>query len=69
MVEGGGFEPPKAPPTDLQSVPFDRSGTPPHIPEDKRQKADSTQDCWLLSGFCLLIAQLELAMGLEPATP
>ena len=29
MVEGGGFEPPKAPPTDLQSVPFGRSGTPP----------------------------------------
>ena len=29
MVEGGGFEPPKALPTDLQSVPFDRSGTPP----------------------------------------
>ncbi len=31
MVEGGGFEPPKASPTDLQSVPFGRSGTPPHI--------------------------------------
>jgi hypothetical protein len=28
-MEGGGFEPPKASPTDLQSVPFDRSGTPP----------------------------------------
>ncbi len=28
-LEGGGFEPPKAEPTDLQSVPFDRSGTPP----------------------------------------
>ena len=25
----GGFEPPKAKPTDLQSVPFDRSGTSP----------------------------------------
>jgi hypothetical protein len=30
-VEGGGFEPPKAWPTDLQSVPFDRSGTPPNV--------------------------------------
>lgn len=30
MVEGGGFEPPKALPTDLQSVPFDHSGTPPN---------------------------------------
>ena len=28
-MEGGGFEPPKAEPTDLQSVPFGRSGTPP----------------------------------------
>ncbi|MEN9433854.1 MAG: hypothetical protein RLZZ422_1443 [Pseudomonadota bacterium] len=29
MVEGEGFEPSKAEPTNLQSVPFDRSGTPP----------------------------------------
>ncbi len=29
LVVGGGFEPPKASPTDLQSVPFGRSGTPP----------------------------------------
>ncbi len=28
---GGGFGPPKASPTDLQSVPFDHSGTPPGI--------------------------------------
>ena len=28
-VEGGGFEPPKAEPADLQSAPFGRSGTPP----------------------------------------
>ena len=28
-MEGGGFEPPKASPTDLQSVPFGHSGTPP----------------------------------------
>ena len=31
MVVGGGFEPPKAPPSDLQSDPFDRSGTPPQF--------------------------------------
>ena len=30
MVEGGGFEPPKAEPSDLQSDPFGHSGTPPH---------------------------------------
>ena len=29
LVEGEGFEPSKAVPTDLQSAPFDRSGTPP----------------------------------------
>ena len=31
LVEGGGFEPPKAEPSDLQSDPFDRSGTPPKM--------------------------------------
>ena len=29
MVEGGGFEPPKAELADLQSAPFNHSGTPP----------------------------------------
>ena len=29
MVEGVGFEPTKAEPSDLQSDPFDHSGTPP----------------------------------------
>jgi hypothetical protein len=29
VVEGGGFEPPKAEPADLQSDPFGHSGTPP----------------------------------------
>jgi hypothetical protein len=28
-LERGGFEPPKASPADLQSAPFDRSGTSP----------------------------------------
>ena len=30
MVEGAGFEPAKASPADLQSAPFDHSGTPPY---------------------------------------
>ena len=30
QVEGEGFEPSKAEPADLQSAPFDRSGTPPN---------------------------------------
>ena len=29
FLEGAGFEPAKAEPPDLQSGPFDRSGTPP----------------------------------------
>ena len=32
VVEGEGFEPSKAEPSDLQSDPFDRSGTPPKRP-------------------------------------
>ncbi len=32
MVGREGFEPSKAEPTDLQSVPFDRSGIPPEEP-------------------------------------
>jgi hypothetical protein len=31
LVEGEGFEPSKAEPSDLQSDPFDRSGTPPKM--------------------------------------
>ncbi len=31
MVEGEGFEPSKAEPSDLQSDPFGHSGTPPHL--------------------------------------
>ena len=31
LVEEGGFEPPKAVPTDLQSAPFGHSGTPPYM--------------------------------------
>ena len=30
LVEEGGFEPPKAELTDLQSAPFGHSGTPPY---------------------------------------
>ena len=38
-MEGEGFEPSKAKPSDLQSDPFDRSGTPP-----KPSHAFSTRD-------------------------
>ena len=33
MVEGEGFEPSKTESADLQSAPFDRSGTPPCLNE------------------------------------
>ena len=36
---GGGFEPPKAEPADLQSAPFDRFGTPPEVPTMNLQKS------------------------------
>ena len=36
LVEGEGFEPSKAEPSDLQSDPFDRSGTPPNETEHYR---------------------------------
>ena len=42
MVEGGGFEPPKAEPSDLQSDPFDRSGTPPTFKRPADVKAEPT---------------------------
>ena len=64
MVEGGGFEPPKAPPTDLQSVPFGRSGTPPHLSFKIKQSKVKEPALALLN-----LSRLELAMGLEPATP
>ena len=45
FVEGGGFEPPKAEPTDLQSVPFGRSGTPPGgMSERDRHSLNSNND-------------------------
>ncbi len=34
LVEGEGFEPSKAEPSDLQSDPFNRSGTPPNETAD-----------------------------------
>ena len=42
VVEGGGFEPPKAEPSDLQSDPVDRLGTPP-------KSAAHSRSIW---GYC-----------------
>ena len=44
MVERGGFEPPKAEPADLQSAPFDRSGTSPVIALNGASEGNRTPD-------------------------
>ena len=55
MVEGGGFEPPKAEPADLQSAPFDRSGTPP---------AEQTADFGLIFNVLSTSSQDKSALAL-----
>ncbi len=49
MVEGEGFEPSKAEPSDLQSDPFDRSGTPP-----------LAKTAWILSQDLLRVNKMPL---------
>ena len=52
MVEGGGFEPPKAEPSDLQSDPFGHSGTPPeffYIETDGADTKSRTRDLLITS--------------------
>ena len=51
MVGRGGFEPPKASPTDLQSVPFDRSGTSPKTCIDKAGRDRKNTDTPLFGPF------------------
>ena len=63
MVEGGGFEPPKAEPSDLQSDPFGHSGTPPHNIQRISYQAflvDSINgaDCRSRTGDLLITSQL-----------
>ncbi len=49
MVEGEGFEPSKAEPTDLQSVPFGRSGTPPQSKKNGSPNWTRTSDIMINS--------------------
>ena len=71
MVEERGFEPLKAKPADLQSAPFDHSGTPPQWsrrsdlngrPADYKSAALPTE---LRQHFT---PNLERETGIEPAT-
>ncbi len=54
LVEGGGFEPPKAEPSDLQSDPFGHSGTPP------KEHAILRQRPWSVNPFFSRIPYLYL---------
>ena len=45
-VGRGGFEPPKAEPADLQSAPFDHSGTDPFYKETRANRGIRTHDLW-----------------------
>ncbi len=52
MVEGDGFEPSKAEPTDLQSAPFGHSGIPPYGAGGRNRTPDlliTSQLLYLLS--------------------
>lgn len=63
-MEGVGFEPTKAEPSDLQSDPFDRSGTPP------KTKALNFASGPLISQQIAIFFQnkMVLAPGIEPGT-
>ena len=43
-MEGGGFEPPKAQLTDLQSAPFGHSGIPRHL--ERMMRIELTRSAW-----------------------
>ncbi len=53
VVEGVGFEPTKATPTDLQSAPVDRFGTPPHRGAGDRNR---TRDLLITSQLLYLLS-------------
>ncbi len=77
-MEGEGFEPSKAEPSDLQSDPFNRSGTPPNETSNCEGIALISQCAFLASCIFSLVMRLSYAKsidevvvglaGLEPAT-
>ena len=68
MVEGGGFEPPKAEPADLQSAPFGRSGTPPKNEAAYSLEIDQWCQCLTCDNARILNIKMEPAEGVEPPT-
>ena len=68
MVEGGGFEPPKVEPADLQSAPFGRSGTPPKIkPRILLERSTSVNRNTLIRRIFFSLAKLR-TMTISQAT-
>ena len=61
-MEGEGFEPSKAEPSDLQSDPFDRSGTPPNETGDYEYIATISQSRF---GLILCTAYKKTLFGLD----
>ena len=66
LVEGGGFEPPKVEPADLQSAPFGRSGTPPEKikPRILLVQYAAVNRNWMIRRTKIM----ELVDGIEPPT-
>jgi hypothetical protein len=65
MVEGGGFEPPKSMTTDLQSVPFGRSGIPP----DEELKLSNGADDGTRTRNLLITSQLLYQLSYASLSP
>src|SRR5574343_1456018 len=71
LVEGEGFEPSKAEPTDLQSVPVDRLGIPPGEPEIIQTTLHpvNTPKCKKPAFGRLFYATNAITSGREPRRP
>ena len=67
LVEGEGFEPSKAWPADLQSAPFDRSGTPPNETRNFGEKGSECQT--VQTRICFLVCAPAEAIQRSRSTP
>ena len=62
-MAGAGFEPAKAEPSDLQSDPFDRSGTPPEAPSLARERLTKRPAGLYLKALVLRSAEQQATGG------
>jgi hypothetical protein len=63
VVERGGFEPPKATPADLQSAPFDRSGTSPKNSYREASEGNRTPDPLITNQLLCLLSYAGLKLN------